>query len=665
MATNEFIEELKRIQAEQEKLGGFNAPAPEAPGLQPQTPMVQPESVFNAPAAGVAAPDAITMATPAVQAPQGQVPMLGGFEVRGAGSERFALGTPEVAETLFSSSYRDPKGNTAAIQAAQSSQADAQVDLQSAEAERQRINQATQDRIDTRNEVGTNLPDLFRSAVPYIKEGIGMAQSAGEGIAEFVTGKDIEVPKALDLRMYDATPAAEAAAEKQRLSDQMIPAAPLVDPFGVTPTEIAAAGNQNFGQAVPQAQPENPYRTQYGVNSLNQGAIDEIKQQNAQETQAQIPSNIQNASGQGLMGFKPKYEGQTLTDFMAGRDDPSAASVQVQDPQGRFRRQAAPVIGETPEQNQSRTDALFPEQADFQQASTDREARQAARQDFGEAQTRAAGTVTDRERRTARGEGMSDADRRDIAKSNMRGASASDIARGDKVAGLNGINRITGESLVTGLTPDQQLNLRKQEFTEAKTILDWKKADEVTKTKRTDEMNTEIAALTSAMDQGKTVQDVGERAQRGANWKTAGFLSPLRFIGGTDAAALEGNLETIKADAFVSNITDMRNNSPTGGSVGNVSDKDLLQMQSLQRSFQQKQKPEDLKRNIAEYLQIRNRVIERTSERFTRNYGQENFDKYFGKNAEGASSTSGSSTAIPNDRNVAGKADLYLLPSSK
>ena len=304
----------------------------------------------------------------------------------------------------------------------------------------------------------------------------------------------------------------------------------------------------------------------------------------------------------------------------------------------------------------------------FNQQSADREARKVARPDFGEAQTRAAGTVTDRERRAARGEGISDADRRDIAKANMSGASAGDIARGDKVAGLNGINRVTGEPVKTegtGLTFDQQLNLRKQEFTEAKTILDWEKADEVTKTKRTDEMNAEIAALTSAMDQGKTVQDVGERAMRGTNWKTAGLLSPLKFIGGTDAASLEGNLETIKADAFVANITDMRNNSPTGGSVGNVSDADLKQMQSLQRSFQQKQKPGDLKRNISEYLKLRNQVIERTSKRFTRNYGQENFNKYFGKNAEGSSSTSGSSTAIPNDRNVSGKADLYLLPSSK
>ena len=184
-----------------------------------------------------------------------------------------------------------------------------------------------------------------------------------------------------------------------------------------------------------------------GTDTVTPEAITEAGQVSPVEPQAQLPSTIQNANGQNLAGFKPKYEGQSLTDFMAGRDDPSAASVQVQDPQGRFRRQAAPVAGETPEQNQARTDALFPEQADFREESAAREARQAARPDFGDAQERAAGTVTDRERRAARGDGMSDADRRDIAKANQRGASAGDVARGEKVAAALGIDRKTGKPL--------------------------------------------------------------------------------------------------------------------------------------------------------------------------------------------------------------------------
>ncbi len=183
--------------------------------------------------------------------------------------------------------------------------------------------------------------------------------------------------------------------------------------------------------------------------------------QSTEAPQVQLPSTIQNAGGQSLAGFKPKYKGQSLTDFMAGRDGPSAASVQVQDPQGRFRRQAAPVAGETPEQNQARTDALFPEQADFEQASADREARQAARPDFGTA-------VSDRDRREARGDDISDADRRDIAKASRQGASVGDIARGEKVAAANGIDRKTGKSLVSPMTPSDILAREKWEDEKSK-----------------------------------------------------------------------------------------------------------------------------------------------------------------------------------------------------
>ena len=93
-----------------------------------------------------------------------------------------------------------------------------------------------------------------------------------------------------------------------------------------------------------------------------------------------------------------------------------------------------------------------------------REARQAARPDFGEAQTRAAGTVTDRDRRAARGEGISDADRRDIAKANMRDASAGDVARGMKVADLNGLDLRTGQPVKTDkpMTEKEQLQVEEQ-----------------------------------------------------------------------------------------------------------------------------------------------------------------------------------------------------------
>ena len=126
--------------------------------------------------------------------------------------------------------------------------------------------------------------------------------------------------------------------------------------------------------------------------------------------------------------------GQTLAEFLAGG--------QQKDAQGRM---IDPNV----------------DRSSFEQASADREARQAARLDFGTA-------VSDRDRRAARGDGISDADRSDIAKANRQGASASDIARGAKVAALNGVDRRTGNPLKKdGALTDYQkasLALREREL---------------------------------------------------------------------------------------------------------------------------------------------------------------------------------------------------------
>ena len=481
----EFIKELERLKAKQAEQGGLNAPAPVAPGFQPQAPQE-----LSAPELGptLANEAQLPVLAPAVQAPQGQAPMLGGFEVRGAGAERFDLGTPEVPETLFSKEYTDPGGNTAAIAGIEAERAKAQIPT-------------TQDKLVPSAVEGEANPSIYDTVIGNLAESkfgkylggmttydlnkggnvvIGSGTPTFEDIAEktqvpafgsgpgfkapatnpmgvtpevmatpesiaglSVNGTDVVTPEAI-------TEAAPAVIQAPELPQQPLP--PVMDG-----SQIPKAGEEGFKFAE-RGSPQDYFlsQTNDGTTPLSSEQItrgqEYAKQQglnfdpttgfsqNTEAPQAQLPSTIQNAGGQNLAGFKPKYEGQSLTDYMAGRDDPSAASVQVQDPQGRFRRQAASVAGETPEQNQSRTDALFPEQADFEQASADREARQAARPDFGKA-------VSDRDRRAARGEGMSDADRRDIAKASMPGASVGDIARGAKVAALNGIDPKTGKAI--------------------------------------------------------------------------------------------------------------------------------------------------------------------------------------------------------------------------
>ena len=79
---------------------------------------------------------------------------------------------------------------------------------------------------------------------------------------------------------------------------------------------------------------------------------------------------------------------------------------------------------------------LTPEQMD--ELSAEREARLEARRPGDQ-------SVSDRERRAARGEGISMADRTAMAKASARGASPSEIARGNKIADELGVDLRTGQ----------------------------------------------------------------------------------------------------------------------------------------------------------------------------------------------------------------------------
>ena len=378
--------------------------------------------------------------------------------------------------------------------------------------------------------------------------------------------------------------------------------------------------------------------------------------------QAQLPSTIQNASGQDLIGFKPKYEGQSLADYMAGRDDPSAASVQVQDPQGRFRRQAAPVAGETPEQNQARTDALFPEQADFRQASADREARQAARPDFSESQERAAGTVSDRDRRAARGEGMSDADRRDIAKANQRGASAGDIARGDKVAALNGIDRKTGEPLEGGdLTFDQQLKLRSQKFNEGKfeyeITKDAKELYDTSLTEAKEAKTAEAKAESVGRGLASSVADMREVMGRASGRLNKFFSTDMvgkaaSFWKGSDADAQEADFAFLKSNVALNAMMELKANSPTGSTgFGALNTEELKVLTNQFATLDPFTDSKLVRQNLKQLNERFEGIIQNAHNTHAAEYGKEAADNVYGsmisgKQAQGQSNQASSNKSV-------------------
>jgi hypothetical protein len=236
------------------------------------------------------------------------------------------------------------------------------------------------------------------------------------------------------------------------------PAEVAVSPAGATPagaapvmdgSQIPQAGEEGFKFA------ERGSPQDYFLSNTNGGttALSPEQITRGQEYAKQQGLNFDPTTGFSQSGEAPQVQapqglttagGQPLAEFLAGG--------QQKDAQGRM---IDPNV----------------DRSSFEQASADREARQAARLDFGTA-------VSDRDRRAARGDGISDADRRDIAKANRQGASAGDVARGDKVAAANGIDRKTGEQLEAGVSALDKARTTKANAETAKIISDINSAND-------------------------------------------------------------------------------------------------------------------------------------------------------------------------------------------
>ena len=76
------------------------------------------------------------------------------------------------------------------------------------------------------------------------------------------------------------------------------------------------------------------------------------------------------------------------------------------------------------------------------------------------------------------------------------------------------------------------------------------------------------------------------------------FGSLLSRVGGTEANNLRSQLATIKSNIGFDKLQSMREASPTGGALGNVSEKENEYLQSVLGNVEQSQSPEQLKRNL-------------------------------------------------------------------
>ena len=102
-----------------------------------------------------------------------------------------------------------------------------------------------------------------------------------------------------------------------------------------------------------------------------------------------------------------------------------------------------------------------------------------------------------------------------------------------------------------------------------------------------------------------------EKTIRTAVLPTTGFFAErLSGMGGTAARNLRADLETIRSNIGFDQLNQMRQASPTGGALGNVSNQEIAYLQAVMGSVDQSQSEAQLRRNLSRlrdaYLEIVN-----------------------------------------------------------
>lgn len=111
-------------------------------------------------------------------------------------------------------------------------------------------------------------------------------------------------------------------------------------------------------------------------------------------------------------------------------------------------------------------------------------------------------------------------------------------------------------------------------------------------------------AMESQAQQIGSVRNAIGRANDQIGFWTTGPLSGLAAIGGTPAADLAATLDTIEANLSFQALNEMRANSPTGGALGSITERELQLLGSTVASLRQSQSPSQLRQNL--------QIIERT-----------------------------------------------------
>jgi hypothetical protein len=130
-------------------------------------------------------------------------------------------------------------------------------------------------------------------------------------------------------------------------------------------------------------------------------------------------------------------------------------------------------------------------------------------------------------------------------------------------------------------------------------------------------------ALRQASTRLGRVEEVAASIQPRIGAWTAGLLgSAAAKIAGTPAHDLAADLSTLEAIAGFDELAAMRAASPTGGALGNVTERELALLQASVSAMKNSQSPDQLRRNIERFVRDTKIAWERIQEAFDEDFGQ-------------------------------------------
>jgi hypothetical protein len=265
------------------------------------------------------------------------------------------------------------------------------------------------------------------------------------------------------------------------------------------------------------------------------------------------------------------------------------------------------------------------------------------------------------------------ADQTAMAKANARGATPREVARGNQVANALGVDLKTGQPLQAtgGLTFDQQLALRKQNFAEGK--FDYELAKdanatylegiEASKKATTEEAQADTAGRTMVSAISNMNDAMIRMGNRSNEFFGAGFFGKgASIFPGTSAYDQVADVEFLQSNVALNAMSELKELSPTGSTgFGALSEKELRVLTDKYANLNPFTSADLFRSNLKQLQGEFNNMLDNAWNKHSKEYSPEAANAIYGNRGGSASGATGTpSQAIPNDRNVASAVDTLL-----